>query len=215
MENKYALEMYTEEEMNRVETYIQQNYGTYDNVFHELVSPDIHVDIAVIAPTAERNYYTLVTMGMGAHRMAVNKELKGQGLERAELLICLPPTWQVQNSEEQWYWPLRWLKTLARLPGEYNTWLGWGHTVPAGQPFAANTGFSGMLLISTAFFGRETGRCKMADGSHVNFYQLIPLYDEEMTYKLEHGTEGLLNRMQCLSIEEVAVVDVNRENTCI
>ena len=34
-------------------------------------------------------YYTLVTMGMGAHRMNVPKELAEYKLERAELALSL------------------------------------------------------------------------------------------------------------------------------
>ena len=54
----------------QVEAHIEQHFGHFSNVFHEIASPDIHVDIAIVEPTPERNYYTLVTMGMGAHRMA-------------------------------------------------------------------------------------------------------------------------------------------------
>ena len=64
-------EVYTEEEMEAIEGHIQQYFGEFENVFHELSSPDIHVDICVVPPSKERNYYTLVTMGMGAHRMNV------------------------------------------------------------------------------------------------------------------------------------------------
>ena len=59
-------EVYTEEEMEAVEGHIQQYFGKFENVFHELSSPDIHVDICVVPPSEERDYYTLVTMGMGA-----------------------------------------------------------------------------------------------------------------------------------------------------
>ena len=47
----------------------EQYFGEVENVFHELVSPDIHVDICIVPPSEKRDYYTLVTMGMGAHRM--------------------------------------------------------------------------------------------------------------------------------------------------
>ena len=57
-------EVYTEEEMEAVEGHIQQYFGKVENVFHELVSPDIHVDICMVPPTEERDYCTLVTMGM-------------------------------------------------------------------------------------------------------------------------------------------------------
>ena len=78
------------------------------NVFHELVSPDIHVDICIVPPAEERDYYTLVTMGMGAHRMNVPEELAEYKLERAELAIALPADWKLDQEsmkDEQWYWP--------------------------------------------------------------------------------------------------------------
>ena len=40
-------EVYTEEEMEAVEGHLQQHFGKVENVFHELVSPDIHVDICI------------------------------------------------------------------------------------------------------------------------------------------------------------------------
>ena len=48
------------------------------------------MDICVVPPSEERDYYTLVTMGMGAHRMNVPEELAEYKLERAELAIALP-----------------------------------------------------------------------------------------------------------------------------
>ena len=71
-------------------SHFEQYFGKVENVFHELVSPDIHVDICIVPPTEERDYYTLVTMGMGAHRMNVPEELAEYKLERAELAIALP-----------------------------------------------------------------------------------------------------------------------------
>ena len=70
-----APEVYSEEEMETIEGHIQQYFGEFETVFHELSSPDIHVDICVVPPSSERNYYTLVTMGMGAHKMNVPEEL--------------------------------------------------------------------------------------------------------------------------------------------
>ena len=76
--------------MEAVEQHIKRYFGEFGSVFHELVSPDIHVDICVVPPSEERDYYTLVTMGMGAHRMNVPEELAEYKLERAELAIALP-----------------------------------------------------------------------------------------------------------------------------
>ena len=48
-------------------------------------------------PPRERDYYTLVTMGMGAHRMNVPEELAEYKLERAELAIALPADWKLDQ----------------------------------------------------------------------------------------------------------------------
>ena len=115
--------------MSAIEQHIKNTFGEFENVFHELVSPDIHVDICVVPPSEERDYYTLVTMGMGAHRMNVPEELAEYKLERAELAIALPPDWKLDEEslkDERWYWPIGLLKVLARLPISGDTWLGFG-----------------------------------------------------------------------------------------
>ena len=206
----FSPELYEEEEIDALEEHIRRHFGEFESVFHELISPDIHVDIAVIPPTGERNFYTLVTMGMGAHRMAVPEELSDRQLDRAEMVVCLPPDWEIENSEEVCYWPLRWLKIMARLPGEQETWLGWGHPVPAGGPLAENTKLSCMLLVDPYTVDGEGLACEMPDGSLVRFYQLFPIYEDEMNFKIEHGASALLERFGRIS----PVVDVNRLNVC-
>jgi hypothetical protein len=197
-----APEIYTEKEMDTVSAHIAQHFGGFKNVLHELASPDIHVDIAVVEPAKGRNYYVLCTLGMGAHRMNVPPEC--EGLERAELLICLPPDWKLDKTDEEtWYWPLSWLKILARLPLEEDTWLGWGHTIPNGEPFADNTGFTTMLLLNPGTFNEEAGECTLPGGETVNFYQLIPLYEEEAQYKVEHSTDKLLSKIDEEALEYV------------
>lgn len=205
-------ELYGEAEISALDTHIERYFGEYGGVLHEIVSPDIHVDIAVINPTAERNYYTLITMGMGAHCMDVPPELSEYKLERAELVICLPADWQINDSDEKWYWPLRWLKVMARLPGENNTWLGFGHTVPNGEPFADNTKLCCMLLSSPIQFAEDAGTCAMPDGSQVVFYQMVPIYQEEVDFKLANDADALLDRM---TMDMAAVVDINRQNVCL
>ena len=64
---------------------------------HELVSPDIHIDICVIPPRKEHEYYTLVTMGMGAFKMPVPEDDEYEDLKRAELLVNLPSDWHLDR----------------------------------------------------------------------------------------------------------------------
>ena len=195
-------EVYTEEEMEAVEGHIQQYFGKVENVFHELVSPDIHVDICMVPPTEERDYCTLVTMGMGAHRMNVPEELVEYKLERAELAIALPADWKlVQESmqDERWYWPIRLLKVLARLPIASDTWLGFGHTMDNKENFAENTKLCAAILTGPQSTEEGGEVCTLPGGEEVNFYQVIPLYEDELDYKLEHDVDALLNKMRGIS----------------
>ena len=192
--------MYTEEEMETVEKHIVKYFGEFEKVFHEIVSPDIHVDICMIPPNEERDYCTLVTMGMGAYRMNIPEEFAEYRLGRAELAIALPSGWKLDQEsmkDERWYWPIRLLKSTARLPAQCDTWLGWGHTVGMGEgeTYAENTKLCGCLLIDpqTSENGRVIG--ELPNGDPVYFYQLIPLHQDEMKYKIEHGSDALLEKM--------------------
>ena len=204
-------EVYTEEEMEAIEGHIQQYFGEFENVFHELASPDIHVDICVVQPSAERDYYTLVTMGMGAHRMNVPEELAEYKLERAELAIALPKDWKLKQEDmrdERWYWPIRLLKTLARLPIASDTWLGFGHTMDHEEDFAKDTKLCAAILTGPQ--GTEEGSevCTLPGGEEVNFYQVIPLYRDELEYKLAHDADALLDKMEGISF----VVEPDRQD---
>ena len=204
-------EVYTEEEMEAVEGHIQQYFGKVENVFHELVSPDIHVDICIVPPAEERDYYTLVTMGMGAHRMNVPEELAEYKLERAELAIALPADWKLDQEsmkDEKWYWPIRLLKSLARLPINCDSWLGHGHTVENREAFADNTKLCTATLIGPQDTEDGSEVCTLPGGEEVNFYQVIPLYEDELDYKLEHDVDDLLNKMRGISF----VVNPTRQN---
>ena len=195
-------EVYTEEEMEAVEGHIQQYFGKFENVFHEIVSPDIHVDICMVPPTEERDYYTLVTMGMGAHRMNVPKELAEYKLERAELAIALPGNWKLKHEDlknERWYWPIRLLKTLARLPIASDTWLGFGHTMDNEDDFAKDTKLCAAMLTGPQDTEDGSEVCILPSGEEVNFYQVIPLYREELEYKMEHDADALLDKMDGIS----------------
>ena len=140
------------------------------------------------------------------------KELEEYKLERAELAIALPPDWKLDEEslkDERWYWPIGLLKVLARLPISGDTWLGFGHTMDKQSPFAENTTLCGALLVGpqdVVWNGGEV--CTLPSGEEVNFYQVIPLYRNEIEYKMEHDADALLEKMAGISF----VVNPTRQN---
>lgn len=217
--SSYKTEVYEPEQLEAVCGFIEQQFGPVQNVFHEIASPDIHVDLHIIGPSSQRPYYTVVTTGMGAHKMRIPRSLRSQQLEYAELLICLPPDWELENSSEQWYWPLRALKVAARLPIMADTWLGWGHTISAtpemGEPFEQSTQLAASILTHPKSFLSDA-QCyyTLPDGRRINFYQIVPLYQQELEYKIDKSAESLCKRISEQLGDAPFVVDIHRKNTC-
>ena len=192
-------------------------FGSPERVFYELMSFDIHVDVPVVPPTDARPWITLVTQGAGARVMNAPDGLDPEEWGRAEYLICLPPDWgsfekaYMGDFSETAYWPIRLLKTLARLPINEDGWLGWGHTVDNGQPFADDTELCESLLLGPYSFDEGSAFCARPDGGRVAFYQVVPLYREEGDYAVAHNADALIN---CLSDVVEDCVDIHRPNCC-
>ncbi|WP_041715117.1 suppressor of fused domain protein [Acetivibrio clariflavus] len=194
--------------------HIERYIGKPSYAYHEIFSDTVHIDIYHIEPSEERNYHTFVTMGMSSMPMNVPK---GQEEWKfSELMICLPADWKVSDKElkdNRNYWPLGLLKMLARFPHEYGTWLSWGHTMPNGEPpqhYADNTKFCGIILLPPILVNEEFIKLKVNRNKTINFFAVIPLYKEEIDYKLEHGYNSFIEKYAEFDMDEL--IRLNRKN---
>lgn len=180
-----------------VQDHVEQHLGPIESVFHEIVSPYVHLDVLQVPPSDERPGWTLVTCGMSAQPMAVPAEIDPPRF--TELMIVLPPDWQLSEKafkDERWYWPVRMLKTLGRLPHEYGTWLGEGHTVPNGdppEPYAPGTELCGALVLRPMLVEDEFEVLERPGEDPIHFLGVVPVYAHEMDFKLEHGAQALVD----------------------
>lgn len=203
-----------EETKTQLGDHIEKYIGTVEVVYHELISEFVHIDIYIIAPTEERNFYTLVTSGMSDRPMNCPEPL--QEFRYAEILICLPPSWPLNLNEAQdpdTYFPIEWLKILARLPHQYDSWLSYGHTIPNGdppEPLANNTQLCCCLLSEPLLVEEEFLKLEINNKKTIYFLSLIPIYREEMEFKLSHGSDALLSRLDEFEITEL--LDIHRLN---
>ena len=189
--------LYTKKELTAYDNHIRGCYGSYSEVLHEIVSPDIHLDIVPFPPTKAAPYYKLVTMGAGAYRMNVPAELADDSLEYAEYVLYLPPNWNIRSSDSVDYWPIGMLKTIARLPVSCDTWLGYEHTIQANadaSPVAENTELNSFLLLPGLDAAGNRCDFRLNEEKYMRFYQVMPLYQEELDFKMTYGTEALLER---------------------
>ncbi len=213
--NEFRPAIGDDQNIDAISDHIEKHIGPIELVYHEIVSDHVHIDIHWVKPSEKFPFNTLVTSGMSDLPMHVPEGL--ENFRFAELCILLPSNWKIDKKafeDENNYWPVRWLKTIARFPHEYNTWVGEGHTIPNGEnaaPFADNTKLGCMLLLSSYTFGEEFTTLEINDQKNIHFHCLIPLYKEEMLLKLKKGSDALLDKFDKYEISEI--INNNRVNT--
>jgi hypothetical protein len=206
---------YSESELDEYEAYIQNTFGIYQNVFHEIASPDIHLDVIIVPPTDKDDYYKLITMGAGAYPMNVPEELDEFDLQHAEYVIFLPKDWNIQSKAPNDYWTIGMLKMIARYPISENTWLGNGHTLHGNAeqtPFSDNTLLNSILLLNARDGDGNPSEVTLNSGKRIHFYLLMCLYQEELDYKLKTGISELFNQLPDEAFP--LVMHPNRPNYC-
>lgn len=221
-ENKFEPASGDGENIEAISQHIEELIGPIEMVYHELVSDQVHIDVHWVKATDERPFHILVTSGMSDRAMQVPAEYEGVP-RYLELCMLLPADWNLGSAnmspddafrDENNYWPIRWLKTVARFPHLYNTWIGYGHTIPNGEeaaPFASNTKLGCVLVLPSITLPEGFWSLK-TDAKEINFFCLYPLYPEELDYKLKHGVDKLLNKFEAANI--VDVIDPQRKNVC-
>lgn len=188
-------------------------------VYHELVSDLVHIDVHILKPTEKSPFYVLYTTGMSDLPMTLPGEIAHrEDLKYAELYLFLPGDWDLGKEGQldrdlpyERFWPIQMLKFFARFPHEYQTWLGYGHTIPNGPDYAPlcdGAGFGGVVLTAHG----KIEPLETEDGKEINLYLMIPAYKQEIEYKLKYGMEGLEKRFAEGKLP--LVLDIHRPNLC-
>lgn len=200
--------------LDPISRHIERTIGPCPGVFHEIVSVDAHIDLHVVAaqpqlaPSKQRplggDYVTIVTSGMSGRPMKLTPKAKKDGVsEYAELMLALPKDWPgllpdgkfdsaAMKNKANW-WPIRWLKQMARLPHQYDTFFSHGVTVPNGDP--AQTFMEGSELccwmVVKPLLCPAAGRLLINDDVRIDFFALFALTEREMNLKLNKGLGAL------------------------
>ena len=199
--------------MEAVDAHIEKYLGPIEFVWHELASDKIHLDIHVLSETDTRPFKVLVTSGVSDIPMTIPNG--AEVYDRVELMMALPPDWPLSKEafeNESNYWPIRWLKYIGSLPHNHDTWIGWGHTIPNGDPPEnfPDTKFVGVVLHPPYWADDDFFTMKTENGDTVAFYQLVPLYAEEMQFKLDKGNDALEDLFEKKNID--FILDPTRKN---
>ena len=180
---------------------------------------DSPIDLLWIQPGEDRPYHTLVTLGLSDQPMDVPDDvINKSAAERAELMVMLPPEWNIQPANlgsDSGYWPIAWLTTIADFARAPDSWLGTGYVFPNGEPMRPipGTPFSGMLVLPPIVsYTHETYAFRSKDGTRFSLYALIPLYAGEIDIKNEEGLDILLEHFDRAGINS-EVINLKRKDS--
>ena len=206
---------YSEEELKCIFNHIEKYFGKIEHTLICTLPMKMSVITEVIEPTEEKNYYTLVTVGIGAYKENVPKEVECLKLNRVELVSYLPPDWDIDSLDRNYTWVNNYMCMLGNMAYYEDTWLGFGHTISNGTPFAPNTKFNGVILDNLHNVDQHATECELPNGDIVTFYQFTPLYEEEMMYKIKNDWGYLLARLYKTEGEKyIGIININRPNVC-
>jgi len=201
-----------------VAAHVEMHLGSVRQVWRELISDAVHIDVLQVEPSEERPFWTLVTCGMS--RMAMDAPVEAAAYRRAELFLCLPRDWPMSRAEFQnqnHSWPFHLLKELARLPLRHQTWVGPGHSIgnydgDQLRPYSEQTRFCCALVLPPMVCAPPEFHELQLPDRLIRFYGVWPLYQEEAELKINAGYEALLARLEACRVTEL--VDVQRMNAC-
>lgn len=199
---------YSFEDEDLILAHIERYFGKIERRIHDFNPEFIGVDILVIPPSTKHPYTTLMTLGMGSRFMeGTPPELIPEGFGYDELFLCLPDDWEFSTEN---LWPIQYLFDLAKFPFQNQSWIGAGHSL-AYDSYIGDTNFSGFLITYPYEHGMEAFQFYLEEDLVIHFYNIIPLYIEELNYKQEIGFEELETLFQ----EIPMVTNIHRPNVAL
>ncbi|MBR6667552.1 MAG: suppressor of fused domain protein [Clostridia bacterium] len=161
-------------------------------IFHNVVdTPEsLHIDVVHLAPTEDRPFQVLATIGTSDHAMRPKPHSLS---DRNEYITLLPADWDV--NDEKYRWVLVLLQEVAQYPHEANTMLTYSHTldftIPMKELQSDDFNMCGAgLLFPQVCENTNILRCKTGLFENVTILHMMPLTRTEMDEIIARREKG-------------------------
>lgn len=169
---------------------------------------EVPVHIYHIRANDERNFHILMSNGMSNIEMPA--PVGAEDYKRAEIITLLPSDWALDEhslQHENNNWPIRWMRTIARLAIYDQKWFTFGNTFNSNNTTIANTQFTHVALLDSSTLPEDLLSIDILDGKII-LYTLIPLLASEAQIKKDKGLEALLEALATKQITDI--IDISR-----
>lgn len=166
------------------------------------VNTEYGFSINWIKPTKKNPHHIIFTSGLSDSKQIGSE--KYPEFESVELYFCLPEYWKVQDSSLDYQWPIEWLNRIAQIPQKNSTWFGPGDTIPAGNPveiISSKLKQNHFILTEPIQFEALLKTVNL-DSKEVRFLSVLPIFEDEMTFKTKNSSKILLEKYKDNSLTE-------------
>ena len=208
-----SLQKYSEDEKNAVIEYITKTFGNIDSYIHKNDNPDYPITIAVVTVPWTERYRVFVTIGLGAY-MGFDVSDDEPMLHRTELVAYIPCDVPIKEYTHIQTWVSSVMFQFAEMVELDGSFLDVGHTISYGGCLDETVDYNGVLFLPNTESNSHSLRCKLPDGYIISFLQMIPLFEEELMYKIENGFHKLSELLINTLGENTDIIYSDRTNTC-
>jgi hypothetical protein len=186
--------------MNILEQTLIERFGE-NNVKTHLSASENDFPLLEIKIEMRSEIIVLMTNGLSDYAMPVPEKYKERN--HAELYFCLPSYWDLTTENGKWV--IEWIQKLAKHCIEKETWYGIGHTFPNGNPAMplSNTMKQKYLMLNAPYFLEKELTPIISEGKTIHFLGIIPIFEDEMDYKMGKGTYKLLQKIEGKGVSEL------------
>lgn len=211
--------VYDEEEAEIVKRFIKDRIGqgSDNKIICNNFSGDQNaasIEEWIVMPDKSCPYWRVITVGLGAYRGLENRGEPDEKVHRSEMVAYIPE----YLGDEKVEVIIEWLTTIMNQFGEMieseASWIGVGHTISYGSPLDESVEYDG-VIFAPVFDNDPENECILPCDERVNFLQLIPLYEEEMLFKIENGYGALFERLENVLGDAMFQIVPERKNVCL
>jgi hypothetical protein len=186
--------------MNILEQTLIERFGE-NNVKTHLSTSENDFPLLEIKIEMRSEIIVLMTNGLSDYAMPVPEKYKERN--HAELYFCLPSYWDLTTENGKWV--IEWIQKLAKHCIEKETWYGIGHTFPNGNPAMplSNTMKQKYLMLNAPYFLEKELSPIQTEDKEIHFLGIIPIFEDEMDYKMGKGTYKLLQKIEGKGVSEL------------
>lgn len=186
--------------MNILEHTLIERFGE-NNVKTHLSASENDFPLLEIKIEMRSEIIVLMTNGLSDYAMPVPEKYKDR--KNVELYFCLPSYWNLTTENGKWV--IDWIQKLAKHCIEKETWYGIGHTFPNGNPASplSDTMKQKYLMLNAPYFLEKELSPIHIEDKEIHFLGIIPIFEDEMDYKMGKGTYKLLQKIEGKGVSEL------------